>query len=86
MDKRVTVGHAGRSPPHERVDVFFHHAVERQPHPVPPPVEHVVPPSHQPTAERTALRQERLAFTLYYSIFRMLYAYTAIYRVPNVVM
>ncbi len=44
MDKRVTVGHAGRSPPHERVDVFFHHAVERQPHPVPPPVEHVVPP------------------------------------------
>lgn len=43
------------SPPHERVDVFFHHAVQRQPHPVPPSVEHVVTSSHQPTAKRTTL-------------------------------
>lgn len=52
------------SPPHERVDVFFHHAVQRQPHPVPPSVEHVVTSSHQPAAERTTLTQREDVSTL----------------------
>lgn len=46
---------ACNSPPHERVDVFFHHAVKRQPDPIPPSVEHVMTSSHHPTAERTTL-------------------------------
>lgn len=40
-------------PPHLRVEVFLHHTLERQPHPVPSPVEHVVAPSHESAAEYT---------------------------------
>lgn len=38
-------------PPHLRIKVLLHHALKRQPHPVPPPVEHIVAPSHEPAAE-----------------------------------
>lgn len=47
------------SPPHLRVEVLLHHVLERPPHPVPPPVEHVGAPSHQPPAEHAQLRGRR---------------------------
>jgi len=47
------------SPPHLCVEVFLHHVVERQPHPVPSPVEHVVTSSHEPAAEYAQLGGDR---------------------------
>lgn len=48
------------SPPHLLVEVLLHHVLERPPHPVPPPVEHVGAPSHEPAAEHAQLsRAER---------------------------
>lgn len=51
-------GHA-RSPPHLRVQVFLHHVLKRQPHPVPSPIEHVGAPSHEPAAEHATLKARK---------------------------
>lgn len=47
------------SPPHLCVKVFLYHVLECQPHPIPPPVEHIVTPSHEPAAEYTNLEGVR---------------------------